>query len=538
MFTDGLQASQIQTKSAGMIETGPIQAKSPTSRSGGTDLVWSPNTLFAAYASFHVLLWTLAPALMFKCVPQDTLEGITWGNMWLFGYDKHPPLAAWLSAFVTDAFGTVGWPVYLASQLCILLCFWAVWKLALEFLEPWRALSAVLLLDGIHYYNLSSFTLNPNIVMLPVWAMLSLTAYHAMRQPSLSRWAIAGVWAGLAVLAKYESAIIFIVLILLLACTQQGRRSLTTPGFYAGLSLAMLIALPNLVWLYQHDFISIHYALGEGEYAVSNHTAKDGRWRDSIVFLAEQLESILPALLIYLFIWRPKPRFVSGDFGQIYVLALAAGLLTVTLVLANLFEAHLVSRWGFPFFSLFGLALMLFFTPDVSPRQIKQLVATLVILQVVMAAALAWMIYERPYHTGKPPFTIDFPAKPLAEHVTEQWHRRFGTRLKFVGGERWRVSGVGAYSADKPMPYFDLDPKTNPWMREADFRREGGVIVYQLHGQPDDADRIDAAKKRFPSLEGEERLALPELSSAPLPPVLFWIGYLPPDSVVSAKPGS
>ena len=64
-----------------------------------------PDTLFWAWCALHVLAWTIGPALMYSSVPRDTLEGITWGQMWQWGYEKHPPLAAWISALFTQVGG-------------------------------------------------------------------------------------------------------------------------------------------------------------------------------------------------------------------------------------------------------------------------------------------------------------------------------------------------------------------------------------------------------------------------------------------------
>ncbi len=508
---------------------------------GGWLSAWDTKNIFLVFCLAHVVVWTLVPALMYQSVPNDTLEGITWGNMWQFGYDKHPFLAPWLSAFFTDLFGTVGWPVYLASQLSVALCFWAIWSLARTILDPWRALVAVMLLEGVHNYNLSSFTLNPNIVMLPTWAMLTLTAYRAMLRPDWARWAQSGLWAGLATLAKYESGILFLVLLIVLVATPQGRRSLSAPGFYVGILVATLVALPNLIWLAQHDFISIRYALGEfhpkyGHPALAR--AAGHHWYPPLEFLVEQAGAILPALLLFLVFRRRRRPIDWHDFNHQFVFALAVGPLVLTLLITGLAHAHMVARWGFPFFSVLGIALALFFTPEIDPRRMARFLVAVLGLNVVMVAGLYWVIFVRPYHTGKPPYSTTFPTRPLAEFVTRSWHLYYGTRLKYVAGDRYRISGIGAYSADKPIPFFDWDPESNPWLREDDLRAAGAVFVHQLADKPSkrEADEalIRSLQARFPRLTREERVAFPQLSKAPLPPARFWIAFLPPGGRTSA----
>jgi len=478
-------------------------------------------TAFWTLCAIHLLVWTAVPSLMYSTVPKDTLEVIAWGNMWLPGYDKHPPLAAWLGAFATDLFGTVGWPVFLMSQLAIVLCFWAVWSLAREMMHPWRAFVAVGLLEGVYYYNVGSFTFNPNIVMLPTWAMLTLTTYRALRQPNVWRWAHAGLWAGLACLAKYESGLLAVALLFTLVITREGRRSLTTPGPYIGIAVALLIAIPNLVWLAEHDFISLRYAVDDAQVG---QTAP--RYLP-LLFLAEQVGAVLPAVLLYLVLRRGGWRFDRRNFNHVFVLLTVLGPLTLAVLIGFATRAIMIPRWGFPFFSFFGVALMLFLGAKVRAKPMLGFGAALVTLNLLLVAGVYWTIFVQPYRDGRPPYSITFPARPLAEQVTEHWRQQFGVPMPYVGGDRYIISGVAAYSADRPVPFFDWDDRSNPWLDERRLHESGAVFVHWLNGNGD-SDLIAGLRRRFPELSGEEVITLPHQSRAPLQPESFWVAYLPP----------
>jgi hypothetical protein len=491
---------------------------------------------FLALVGAHVLIWTLAPALMYQSVPKDTLEGIAWGNLWQFGYDKHPLLAPWLSAAFTDVFGSVGWPVFFASQLSVAICFWAIWKLARSMLPPWHAFTAVLLLEGIHYYNLSSFTFNPNIVMLPTWALLTLTFYRAMVSPSLGRWALAGACAGLAVLGKYESGVLFVVLGGLLVGTALGRRRLSTPGPYLAALAAIAVAAPNLIWLAQHDFISIKYALGylsEGSTHGDQLSFVGTHLIGPLKFLGEQLVVSLPAILLWRLLAPGRLRFDRNNFDHLFVLALAVGPLLVTLSIGIATGVHLVPRWGFPFLNLSGVALLVLFPSELPVRRRKRLVGTVAGLTALMVVGLYWMIFVRPFTTGRPPYSIAFPTRPLAERVTQGWHQRYGSALPFVAGDRYLASGVIAYSPDRPVPFFDWDPTANPWTSESRMQRAGAVFVHRLQPGASGQAFDTRMTQRFPRLTGQTVLSLPQLSAAPLPPVRVWVAYLPPAPVAT-----
>lgn len=495
--------------------------------------------VFAIFCATHLLVWTLVPALMYECVPGDTLEGISWGNMWLLGYDKHPPLAPWLSALFTSLFGVVGWPIYLASQLSVVLCFWAVWSLASDMLPAWKALVAVVLLEGIHYYNVSSFTFNPNIVLLSVWAMLVLSNYRAIRSPTIGRWLHAGFWAGLAVLAKYESAILFLTLLIVILVTKEGRESLKRPGFYLGILIATLIASPHIAWLLNSDLLAVHYALGGADAGVNSalEPVASTHWQSVKGFVVGQIGALLPAALLFLIVWGRRPQVDWSNFNHKFIV-LTLLLPPVLIVIAALVtQVQMVVRWGYPMFSLSGIALCLFFKPEFSSRRIKLLFVAVLLLTMVLVCGIGWLRYYRPYQTGKPYFTTTFPAKTLAEHVTGHWRSRYGSSLKYVAGDRWRVAGISAYSADKPAPYFDWNPRANPWINESDLLRHGAVFVHQLRGEPDAQDQklFDTLRTRFPALNSEEQIELPELTNAPLRPIRFWLAYLPPAGMDSQR---
>ncbi len=142
-----------------------------------------------------------------------------------------------------------------------MLCFWAVHRIALPVVGKERALLAVLILDGVYYYGVGAIPFNPNVAMLPTWALLIWAFREALLRPDVFRWLRAGAFAGLATLAKYESAILFVVLLGALCLLPEGRRALRGRAFYWGIAAAIAVAGPNLYWLVKHDFAPFHYAL-------------------------------------------------------------------------------------------------------------------------------------------------------------------------------------------------------------------------------------------------------------------------------------
>ena len=62
-------------------------------------------------------VFSLVPILFEKVLPYDMLENLYWGKEWQLGYDKHPPLFAWISYAFFKLCGSVPESLFLLTQL-------------------------------------------------------------------------------------------------------------------------------------------------------------------------------------------------------------------------------------------------------------------------------------------------------------------------------------------------------------------------------------------------------------------------------------
>lgn len=477
----------------------------------------------------HVVLWTLVPAFMYHNPPRDSLEGLAWGHMWLTGYEKHPFLAPWLTALFTDLFGVVGWPIYLLSQLSVALCLLVVYQVATAMVAPASALLAVMLLDGVYYYSVGAIPFNPNVAMLPTWTLAIWAFREALVQPDGWRWSRAGGLAGLAALAKYESAVLFLVMLAALALLPEGRRAVRGRAFWLGIAATFLVVSPNLLWLARHDFAPFHYAMSnlalEDNLYTEPVTPSGSGLYPPLLFLLEQLGALLPLVLLYLpfMSWRNRD-FSLRSFDRRFVMLMAVGPLVVTVLFAAAFGATLIARWGFPFFSMAGLALVLVFPPTLDAQSWRRFLAGLVAITLVEVGGSYWVIFVRPLHTGIAPYSIAYPGRSMSERVVAYWHGRFAAPLCYVAGDRWVVSTVVAFAPEKPTPYFEASLHMSPWLNEADLKRRGGVFV-----EPAERTALIAAiRRRYPALLDETVMSFAQHTAAAVPPVRLWVAILPP----------
>ena len=91
------------------------------------------NRLFHYFLLTHLAVWTLIPSVTNHNLPLDTIEALAWGSNLDWGFNKHPPMSAFLVEAFYQIFGNNDWAYYLLSQICVIISFLFVWKLAEDF---------------------------------------------------------------------------------------------------------------------------------------------------------------------------------------------------------------------------------------------------------------------------------------------------------------------------------------------------------------------------------------------------------------------
>ena len=90
------------------------------------------------------------------------------------------------------------------------------------------------------------------------WVLIAYFTIRLLKSENMRWWLAIGAVVGLGLLTKYSIAF-FIAGILGGVVLTNARRSLKNGWFWGGIALALLIFLPNFLWLVRHDFISYHF---------------------------------------------------------------------------------------------------------------------------------------------------------------------------------------------------------------------------------------------------------------------------------------
>ncbi len=518
---------------------------------------FSPTFWVTLFIAAHCIGWALLPIFTRYNLPLDAIEGTLWGREMQWGYDKNPYLNAWLTNLAVNLDGHQGWLVYVFSQSCVAFSFYAVYQLGKRILNPTCALIAVLLLEGIQYFNFHAIDFNDNTLELGLWSLTIYFFYFAMqknnerKQPFLD-WGLTGLMAGLAMMAKYYTSALLAAMFIFMLSNKERRKTFATLPPYFGLALFLAVTMPHIVWLFSHDFITVKYVFARG--------SSDAHWSNHfffpLQFAWQQFEAFLPAFILYLLFFYSKSsslrkvawtRFLCpgllhldasvynnpghkkrvqatfrNDDGFAFLMYVGLGPLLLTLILSLVLGTNLRAGWGMPLLTWSTILLMMYLQPTITKTRLYSFIATIFVLLALMLTGYRLSITHSSTTTS-----ANFPGKEIAKRITTMWHGRYHTPLAYVAGSRWVGGNISFYSSDHPSVFVEWKQDRAAWIDLADLQRNGAVFVWEISANetlPEDV------KKAYPRLGKSSIQQFYWQRSSQLEPVKIGIAFLPPKS--------
>jgi 4-amino-4-deoxy-L-arabinose transferase-like glycosyltransferase len=434
-----------------------------------------PREGFAAFALLHVALWTALPAALYPNLPLDLIEALTYGREWQLGYDKLPPLPWWLIEIAYQAF-EVDWVYYLIAQVTVLAAFALVWRLARRLVGPAGALVAVLIVDGLHYFNFTAPKFNHDVIQLPFWALAGLAFHGALRGGRLRDWCLLGIAGGIALWAKYFVVMLALPMAAFLVLDRDARPALRTAGPYLAALIAVAIALPHLVWLVDNDFLPFRYADAR---AAAVHGPID-HLRHPLEFVVGQIFWLLPAAAIALPLAWPRraPHKPAVDaFDRRIVTLLTFGPCALLLAGSVISGRGLITMWGYPFWLFLGLWLVIETGPALDALRLRRVALTWCAVTALYAIAFIAQYRVLPFYDHRYRASL-FPGDRLGAEIATRFRAATAEPLAYVIGSMWLGGNIGRYSAERPRTLIDGRPERAPWIDLADLRRRGAVVIW------------------------------------------------------------
>jgi 4-amino-4-deoxy-L-arabinose transferase-like glycosyltransferase len=402
--------------------------------------------IFYLLCLYHLIIWTLVPYFSNKNLPLDVIEALAWGQDFDLGYNKHPPLSAWIPGLLFKIFGNKDWVYYLLSQIFIVISFIFLWKLSSFFLKKKsQILLSVLTIEGIAFYTFETPQFNVNICQIPLWIGTIYFFLKSIKNNKIADWIFLGTFSALGFLTKYIFAYLLISLFFYLIYIFFIRKKINFNFLYTVL-IFFLITAPHFQWLIRNDFTTIYYALKRGElneFNIYNHLLNPFK------FLMSQILILLPfLLLIYLLIKKIKIKLPFDN--QKFIFLLFSFLLPFFLILITsmVTGSRIRTMWMIPFYSLVGVFFIFLYQDSINLKKLKSFNILLIIFLIISPTLYSLRSIYNDSRTG-------YEGKKIALQIEKDWKAFSKDEISNVGFSEWYAGNLSYHLSNRPKIFLE-----------------------------------------------------------------------------------
>ena len=412
------------------------------------------NKILTVFLLSHFAIWVLVPSITNHNLPLDTIEALAWGSNLDWGFNKHPPLSAFAVEVFYQIFGSQDWAYYFLSQISVVTSFFVVWKFSEYFFQnKIYSLIAVLLLEGIYFYNYTTPEFNVYVCELPFWALTVYYCWKGFEKNDYASWLLFGFFSGLGVLSHY----LFIYLLCALDVFFIYLIINKKINFKCLISYVpfLLVLLPHLIWLTENNYITITYALHRTGLSEPNFL---DHFIHPLIFLGKQIGILVPFfLMVLLLVSKLKTNFNFKDKKLLFLLTINIIPIILMFLTSMLMGVKVRTMWMTPFYLFFGVLLIYIFQSQINLNKLKYFVSLFLILFIFSPFAYAYISITQ---TDK---RTDYPGKEHAIEVQKRWDKKFESKINVVLGNEWLAGNLSYHLKSRP-------------------RWEGGIENYLLTG--------------------------------------------------------
>ena len=412
------------------------------------------NKILTVFLLSHFAIWVLVPSITNHNLPLDTIEALAWGSNLDWGFNKHPPLSAFAVEVFYQIFGSQDWAYYFLSQICVVTSFFVVWKFSEYFFQnKIYSLIAILLLEGIYFYNYTTPEFNVYVSELPFWALTVYYCWKGFEKNDYASWLLFGFFSGLGVLSHYlfiyllcALDVFFIYLII--------NKKINFKCLISYIPF-LLVLLPHLIWLTENNYITITYALHRTGLSEPNFL---DHFIHPLIFLGKQIGILVPFfLMVLLLVSKLKTNFNFKDKKLLFLLTINIIPIILMFLTSMLMGVKVRTMWMTPFYLFFGVLLIYIFQSQINLNKLKYFVSLFLILFIFSPFAYAYISITQ---TDK---RTDYPGKEHAIEVQKRWDKKFESKINVVLGNEWLAGNLSYHLKSRP-------------------RWEGGIENYLLTG--------------------------------------------------------
>jgi 4-amino-4-deoxy-L-arabinose transferase-like glycosyltransferase len=377
----------------------------------------------------------------------DLGELAVWASQPALGYNKHPPFAAWLMRLWFTFFPLEDWACYLLAMTSVGVGLLAAWHLFGRWVDGEKRVVALALLTFIPLLNFHALKFNPNVVMIPLWALTTLCFVRSMETRCIGDAALAGATAAAAMLGKYWSIYLLAGLGVAALVDRHRGRYFRSVAPWVTICVGLVVLAPHFGWLMDHDFATLRYGLDA--YGGSTYVEAAG---NALRYLTGAVAYVGVPVAVAILATRPDHRarvdiLWPGTFdGQFAACALWVPLLLPALV-ALLAGGRTTSLWTMPAWSL--LPVMLMSSPLVTISTSATIrITTFAVAFPIAMVAVSPLVALVIHHAGISHYGAHY--RLVAGAVEREWRHNSPRPLRFLSGEYFLTRGAAFYLSDRP----------------------------------------------------------------------------------------
>jgi len=406
--------------------------------------------LFYIFLSIHLIIWTLIPTITNNNLPLDTIEHLAWGSNLDWGFNKHPPMVAFVLEFFYQIFGAQDWAYYLLSQICVIVSFIVVFKFAEDFFKnKIFCLLSVLSLEGIYFYNFTTPEFNVNVCLMPFWALTVLYLWKGFNNNKTLDWLLLGLFAGLGFLSKYLFIYLGLAIdIFIIYMIYKNKFKLNFKHFISVIPF-FIVMLPHLIWLTENNYVTITYGLhrtGAEDPDILNHI------KHPLIFLGKQIGILIPFFLMLIFLVNKfKSKINFKDNKLLFLLAVNIVPIALVFLTSMILGVKIRTMWMTPFYLFFGVLAIYIFQSKINLNKLKGFTSVFIILFIFSPFAYAYVSITK---TDK---RTDYPGKKEAEKAKLFYEKQsqVSGEIAFVKGNEWIAGNLSYHLEERPKWIYD-----------------------------------------------------------------------------------
>jgi 4-amino-4-deoxy-L-arabinose transferase-like glycosyltransferase len=419
----------------------------------------------------YALIWTLygSIAKSSQDLHPDMVEQIAWSRDLSLGYPKHPPLGAWLVRLWFSVFPLEDWSFYLLAMVMPALALWIFWRLSADYLDIEKRIFGLALLMVMPFYNFHALKYNPNTLLMPIWAATTFAFLRSYRSSSASYGALAGLCAAIGMLAKYWSVFLLAGLIAAALIDPRRRDYFRSSAPWVTVAVGFVVLGPHLIWIYQHDFSSVQYAVARH----AMHSISSGL-ADVLLYFSDMVGYAAAPILFVLLLLRPQratiARMLWPSDPELRLAAAAFwGPLLLPIVGTLAIGTTPTALWSMPAWTLLPILMLSPESVKIDVSKLRMMMGVSIaepLVMVILAPAVALTIH---LIGVKPPAAH---GRILAADTEQAWRQVTSRPLRFVGCD----------VADEVITYAKDRPRALPWRL---YNGDVADLIYALeYGWP------------------------------------------------------